>query len=424
VRLHLLKVRRNLTIVSIFVVFLFSISSLAALPVSAASPPAITCSVTIVHENGGNNAIQQALNNAAAGVTGKVVCVDGGSYPEQLNITAATASGIELVGLGTSSNPTTIAPASVAVNTIDSDTGAPVAAIVVAGNNSAAELTGVVIHNIVVNGAAASSSFSSCSTDYRGVYFYDASGTVSNNTVENIYLPVADAGCQDGQGVYASTVSSLSSSISITHNSVLNYNKNGITCNDAGTTCFVSKNTVSFYTAYEPYIAPNGIQIGFGAVGVVSSNKVSYNVCTESNVCGINGYLGSGILTYLSGAGTKVTGNTLKFNDMGVASAYDAVAVNTNTIENATAVYGIGIYQLDGTYTAQSNTLSSNPFGFVLQSDGNPSNLVSTVGNKNHFTSDPVLIQIQTFSPGIATVHFHGFTYHLSGNAELNITSP
>ncbi len=56
-------------------------------------------------------------------------------------------------------------------------------------------------------------------------------------------------------------------------------------------------------------------------------------------------------------------------------------------------------------------------FGFVIQSDGNPTNVGSTVGNKNHFTSDPVLIQIQTFSPGTATVHFHGPTFMILGHS-------
>jgi hypothetical protein len=41
-------------------------------------------------------------------------------------------------------------------------------------------------------------------------------------------------------------------------------------------------NTMSFYSAYSPYIAPSGIEISFGAVGKVISNTVSGNECNDA----------------------------------------------------------------------------------------------------------------------------------------------
>ncbi|MEM3267150.1 MAG: hypothetical protein QXR69_00495 [Conexivisphaerales archaeon] len=52
-----------------------------------------------------------------------------------------------------------------------------------------------------------------------------------------------------------------------------------------GTDCHISGNTVSALVPAQPFIAPNGIQIAFGATGKIDGNMVSSNQCslTPSN---------------------------------------------------------------------------------------------------------------------------------------------
>lgn len=110
----------------------------------------------------------------------------------------------------------------------------------------------------------------------RGILFEGAGGTIINNTVMNINQGFS--GCQEGNGIevrnapfdgtHPATVT-----VTITGNTVANYQKNGITANgDVAAT--VTENIV---TGLGPvaFIAQNGIQLGFGATGIVMRNKVN-----------------------------------------------------------------------------------------------------------------------------------------------------
>jgi hypothetical protein len=386
------------------------------------SPSAPACSVTILNENGGNNAIQTAVDNAEANVTGPVVCVGPGVYPEQVVI---TQSGITLRGLGTYSNPTEIQPTSVSPNSVSPDSSADESNIILV-NGVSASITGVTISNIVVDGSLASSSFTDCSVDYEGILFLNAGGSIINNTVQNILLPAPLAGCQPGNAIEVQTAATFASTVKILRDDAVNYNKNGITCNDAATTCTIAHNKVSFYTPYSQYIAPNGIQIGFGALGKVTHNVVSNNTCTLSGVCGpdiLTQSQGSGVLTYGSAPGTYAKYNTLIGNDVGVAVADDSATTYGNNIMGSTAA-GILAYDGEGTYTFAKNTLTSNPIGVAVLSDGSggyPGSFLSNI-KPNTFNSDTVLIQIDTISPGIAVVKYAGHTITVSGTSTVNIT--
>ena len=389
------------------------------LVVAPAGAVAASCSVIIQHENGTNTALQQAIDNAELGVTGPIVCVSssGNPYPEQVVI---SSSNIQLIGVSTTAP--LIQPSSVTANSVNPDHSAPVAAIVLVEGTATSAISGVVIRGLDIDGTQATSSFTGCSTNYIGIYFQNASGTVRGNTVNGLYLPPSLAGCQDGLGVFVRTDSGVSSTVLISGNTVTNYQKNGITCNDAGTSCMVNGNKVSFYSTYAPNIAPNGIQIGFGALGKVTSNSVSGNVCTLSGACGSNLITqsqGTGILTFESAPGTVITRNSLSGNDLGVGSYLDAgsLPVRYNTIQSSTIA---GIVQYDGTYVAARNTLSDNPLGVAVVSDGSGPNVVSHISG-NTISGQTYSVQIQTVSPGTATVTYNGHTFHISGDSTVDI---
>src|SRR5579872_2968193 len=108
----IVKQMRRVLISSLFVL-VFSSPLMLTSFASTSNVPA--CTVTITGENGSNNAIQMAIDNAESHVTGPVVCVDPGTYPEQLVI---TLSGITLRGLPTSGHPVLIQPTFVTTNSV------------------------------------------------------------------------------------------------------------------------------------------------------------------------------------------------------------------------------------------------------------------------------------------------------------------
>ncbi len=450
------------------------------------------CDVTVTGENAHNNAIQSAINTAETPPPTRpyTICVDQGTYPEQLLI---TSSNIQLVGVSTHNDAQPlIQPTSVVPNSVDPATcsagfctfaSCPTGSLVgttTAGTTSttltdsaltlianalvgdtltytsgtaaghsqaitantattistaafspgpagsgdtftvgvcslesniilveggATSITGVTISNLAVDGSLASSSFNSCAIGYDGVLFLNAGGTINGNTVQNVYLPATLAGCQPGLGIEVQTSTGLSSPVSISNNQVQNYNKNGITCNDAGTNCNISQNTVTFYSAnivgapavsYSQYIAPNGIQIGFGAVGAVSGNTVSGNECNlgyPSGICGPN-YVtqtqSAGILTYESGKGTTVSGNTVSGNDIGILTAADAVTSTNNIVQDNRFE---GMYLNDGTYTASNNQIACDhsatcDIGIAIVSDGYVSTPTTVTLSGNNFNGN------------------------------------
>ncbi len=313
------------------------------------------CTTTVTGENSGNNAIQTAINSAHSG---DVICVASGSYPEQLLIITS----LTLQGLGTQHNPTIISPTSVAANAVSPDSGASEAAIIAVSG-----AMHVTISNLVVDGSAvALSSILSCGLRFFGVLYLNAGGTLDSNTVQNVTCGAGLYGDQNGDAVLVQTgayngVSNVQgtdlSTVTISNNNVLNYQKNGITCNDSGSTCNISGNTVSPLAAAQAIIASNGIQVGFGAVGTVSDNTVSGNECGNSN-CGpniINLYQSAGILTDGSGKGTVVSGNTISGNDVGILSYGDTATSTNNQVQDNRFE---GLLLADGSYTATNNDIS------------------------------------------------------------------
>ena len=121
-----------------------------------------------------------------------IYCLNAGTYNAQITI---ASSNVVLTGApGTDLGQVVIEPSQVVVNNyLGAFGGLPQAAIVLAASSgSGSNLAGVSVTNLVIDGAAASSSidnFGLCSTDYAGINFNGAAGSISNNIVKNIYLP-------------------------------------------------------------------------------------------------------------------------------------------------------------------------------------------------------------------------------------------
>ena len=270
-------------------------------------------------------------------------------------------------------------------------------------------------------------------TDYNGIGYRDAGGSILGNTVENILLPLSLAGCQPGDAITVQT-QSVGYSVMIENNHAINYNKNGITCNDPNTWCWVSRNAVYPYAPYTALIAPNGIQIGFGAWGKVTDNTVSGNVCTLSVICGPNPFTQTescGILTFQSATGTTINDNNVKANQLGTCLVNDEATANHNNFHGNT-VAGLYLYNPPVSYSVSKNTFNGNPIGIIVQSDGCTSSCgnvgytgsyAANIGSSSFF-STPTKVEIVTMNgdvTGAVIVHFLGQTYSVSGDQTVTI---
>lgn len=192
----------------------------------------------------------------------------------------------------------------------------------------------------------------------RGILFDGASGSITNNVVRGINQNQGGriSGCQEGNGIEVRNFGSNPATVSatITGNAISDYQKTGIVAN-GNVSARISDNTVTG-SGPNPWIAQNGVQVGYGADAQVMRNTVSANSYTGSSassggilVVGGPGYDGP----YTTG--TQIVGNTLIGNDVGVylsnvtadfgapATATNIKVIN-NTIRNDAVTNGY-VYQ-------------------------------------------------------------------------------
>ncbi len=282
--------------------------------------------------------ISYALSQAPAGAR---IRVAAGTYHEQLNITKSVTI------IGKSPKTTTIEPATVVQNDVEPDSSTPQFAIVDVHNPSQ-NVTNVNIENLTVNGAAAgASSFNSCSDNFPGVYYHNASGLLKRVHVINLQeapalTPTSLFGCQTGvgMGVLVHADSGFASNVAMKYVIVNKYQKGGILCFDLGTVCSLGHVAV---TGIGPttLTAQNGVQIwGTGSFSFVHS-KVSDNTYS-----GPSGPASATGLLIINAGKVSVRNNTVMANDVDVYAledaAYGLVAPKGawsflgNTVTNAT----------------------------------------------------------------------------------------
>ena len=328
---------------------------------------------------------QQTILNPGA------YCFEPGTYDTQITI---AAGGVTLKGApGTAASQVIIRPGIVTDNSPTPSPADFAPAIIYVG----AGLTGVTVEGLTVDGSLAGSSVPSnignCVWNpivghgnfgcWFGISYWGASGTITGNVVTNINngasSPYADTPGW-GEGIHVGTPSG-SISVTISGNTVSNYAENGITCSDTGMTCTISGNTVSPLAAAEVGVISNGIELAFGAMGSITGNKVSGNVCTATAVqttlwndieyspypasnspCGPSPYQFSstGILTSLS-IGAAISGNTLTTNDVGIYLSGDTgpVTVTGNNVISHSTYDGILVSGESASVSVSGNRISS-----------------------------------------------------------------
>jgi hypothetical protein len=146
----------------------------------------------------------------------------------------------------------------------------------------------------------------------RGIFFDGAAGSITNNVVEDINQ--GSSGCQEGNaievrnmpfdGTHPNTIA-----VTISGNTVADYQKTGILAN-GDVAVDVSGNTASGLSPV-PFIAQNGIQLGFGATGSVEDNSVDGNWFTGAD------WTSAGILLFQA-SNVDVKHNTVVESQTGI----------------------------------------------------------------------------------------------------------
>jgi hypothetical protein len=257
-----------------------------------------------------------------ASPTGGTVDVCPNTYNEQVLIT----KNLTLIGIasGTSDAAVVAPPAGGLVQNGSDIGGSPVAAqIFVQGAD-------VTVSHLIVDGTG--NNLSGCGApNMIGIYYQNSAGKITDNAVRNQLMDPADQGCQLGLAINVES-NTGAPAITISDNSVRNYDKNGITVSGPGTGAFgpvaaVASNTVIGLGA-TTVIAQNGIQIGYGATGSVTSNDVTDDIYINPVGCSTC-YGSSGILIYGS-PGITVTGNTVESTQLAIVPATASAALTAD----------------------------------------------------------------------------------------------
>ncbi len=221
-----------------------------------------------------------AMAAASAPVLGATTCTQTGYVRDSINLTAA-----QIGGAVTSALDATGCNIGVYF-----DSANP-------GSVSGAEIYGANYYGVVVNGG---------NVDVTGSAIHDIGETPFNGT-------------QHGVAIYYAYGSSSTGTVS--GNTISDYQKGGIVANGTGTFVTITDNTV---TGLGPvgFIAQNGIQIGWGAVGQVTGNTVTGNDYTPVT------WSACGLLFYQAGGGLgQASSNELSDNERDVCTAGGGPAV-------------------------------------------------------------------------------------------------
>jgi parallel beta-helix repeat protein len=333
---------RTLTFVCLALIVLSAVSKLAF---ASSSATVGLCAGPGTHYT----TIQAAVS--APGVTTVEVCP--GTYPEQVTITGnLTLKGI---ASGTSDAAVVVVPAGgLVTNGVADIFGFPTAAQILVQNAT------VTISHITVDGA--NDGLTDCSIDAIGIYYQNASGTITDNAVRNVLLPPALQGCQDGLAINVES-NTGTPAVTVSNNSVRNYDKNGITASglgdgSPGPNVTVTGNTVIGLGA-TTVIAQNGIQVGYGATGKVTLNNVIDDIYINPPGCAPSCTGSSGILIYGS-AGITISDNTVESTQFGIVPVTGSSSLTANgTIVKSNHVGGTQIYDAIDLCSDQ-NTAESN----------------------------------------------------------------
>jgi hypothetical protein len=348
-----------------------------------------------------NAAFSKIQDAVDAATPGAVIRVCPGNYAEQVAIhkplTIAADSGAVLM------------PGTMKQNTTSLFDGAPLATAILV-----TDTTDVTIEGLIVDGA--NNGVGQCSPRIFGIAFQNASGEISRVAIRNFRLGTGLGGCQSGTGIFVQSGGGGISNVEIEKSTIHDFQKNGITADEVGTQVSVHGNVV---TGIGPTAgaAQNGIQIGFGAGGAISSNTVTNNFwspCTAVDNCAA---VATNILVTQSD-GVEVTDNRAGISQMVIfvhgnqglvarnetfaSSVFDGIRIegDGNRVRHNRVFNGAesGIFVAGNNNVVEHNRITEAAIGILKQA--------GSLGNVIRFNEvfDTLVAVQDPASPGLAGV--------------------
>jgi len=332
--------------------------------------------------------IQDAIDAASPG---DHIRICKGTYVEQLTIRKALDIDAD--------SGAVLMPNAMKQNTTSLFAGAPIATAILV-----ADATNVSISGLTVDGV--NNGISGCAPDLEGVTFQNASGSINRAAIRNFKLGSGLGGCQSGTGLFVQSGGGMISKVEIEDCTIHDFQKNGITANEIGTTAFIRRNVV---TGIGPTgaIAQNGIQIGFGAGGAIAKNVVTNNLfstCSAVESCTAvatnilveqsDGVEVSGNRAGISQVAIFVNGNQeqIERNETFATSVFDGIRVEGNQSEvRRNRVFNgaeSGIFVLGNNNLVEDNIITEAGIG-VFKETGSVGNLIAM----NRFFDTPIAVQ-------------------------------
>ena len=286
-----------------------------------------------------------------------VIKVCPGTYPEQLTI----ATPLTLRG----ETGAVLKPSGMVANTTSLTSGNALATIIVVDG-----VSGVTIEGLTIDGA--DNGISSCPApalvpvpDLFGIFYRNASGTVRDSAIRNMRLGPALADCRGGTAILAQSGSGGGSVVAIEDTSIHDFQRNGMTLNEGGTTANVRRNVV---TGLGPTttVAQNGIQLAKAATSVAgATGVVEENVVTQT---------ANGVIIGSGSSGVRVARNTLGRTQTGVAVFGDDNRVQDNVIFDTVVFDGIYVEGNGNDVKGNDITRSDESGIFIAGNDNRVSN--------------------------------------------------
>lgn len=184
------------------------------------------------------------------------------------------------------------------------------------------------------------------------------SATIRDNHITEIH-DTPFGGCQNGVGVQVGRVADATTgSASIIKNLIDNYQKNGITVSNVGSSADIRDNDI---TGAGPtaIIAQNGVQVSGGATATVTHNDISQNIYTPQT------FVSTGVLLFQAGSVT-IDHNDVTSNDVNIY-AFNTASPTIKFNYTANGTFD-GIDLTDGTTGADvsHNTAVANGYDGIF----------------------------------------------------------
>ena len=283
--------------VALIALFAVGAASASAAPAWVSPAPTVAGGHTCTAP--GYNSVQAAINSNVESIN---IC--SGTYTEEVSIKHGSVKLTAVNGAGTA---TIVMPASAPPtgNTCDASGQKDELSLCTSGT---VKLTGLSVEALVPLAECVAPS------NLNGIYL-GGGGTLkaTNVSVNGASTTLAGyKGCQDGIAINIEEGSAVLKKVT-----AKGYQKNGPTADGSDASLTMSSSTVTG-EGPSPEIGQNGIQVAYGAKGVIKTTKVTDNECELANVCGANGEQATGVLFYEAAPGSSLTSSKIEDNDGGV----------------------------------------------------------------------------------------------------------